>query len=100
MLLIVDGDELFVSLASDHTDRAAEAIDIAMSKGDLPEDVRREAWPVASIDGRWGELELRSYHRYATTARCSTRRARVRRWCRRPSCSRTCRSRARGASPC
>jgi len=61
VLLIADGDELFVSLASDHTDRAAEAIDIAMSKGICPKMCANEAWPVASIDGRWGELELRSY---------------------------------------
>jgi hypothetical protein len=61
VLLIADGDELFVSLASDHTDRAAEAIDIAMSKGICPKMCAHEAWPVASIDGRWGELELRSY---------------------------------------
>ncbi|MEO5841708.1 MAG: DUF2848 family protein [Acidimicrobiales bacterium] len=61
VLLIADGDELFVSLASDHTDRAAEAIDIGMSKGICPKMCAREAWPVASIDGRWSELELRSY---------------------------------------
>ncbi|MEO8693687.1 MAG: DUF2848 family protein [Acidimicrobiales bacterium] len=61
LLLIADGDELFVSVASDHTDRAAEAIDIAMSKGICPKMCAREAWPVASIDGRWSELELRSY---------------------------------------
>ena len=61
VLLIADGDEIFVSLASDHTDRAAEAIDIAMSKGICPKMCAREAWPVASIGERWGELELRSY---------------------------------------
>ena len=61
LLLIADGDELFVSLASDHTDRAAEAIDIAMSKGICPKMCAREAWPAASIGNRWGELELRSY---------------------------------------
>jgi hypothetical protein len=61
VLLIVDGDELFVSLASDHTDRAAEAIDIGMSKGICPKMCAREAWPATSIGDRWGELELRSF---------------------------------------
>lgn len=61
VLLIADGDELFVSLASDHTDRAAEAIDIAMSKGICPKMCARDAWTAASIADRWGELELRSY---------------------------------------
>jgi hypothetical protein len=61
VLLIADGDELFVSLASDHTDRAAEAIDIGMSKGICPKMCASEAWPAASIGERWGELELRSF---------------------------------------
>jgi hypothetical protein len=61
VLLIVEGDELFVSLASDHTDRAAEAVDIGMSKGICPKMCAREAWPAATIGDRWGDLELRSY---------------------------------------
>jgi hypothetical protein len=61
LCLIVDGDELFVTLASDHTDRAAEAIDIGMSKAICPKVIGREAWPVAAVDGRWGELVLRSW---------------------------------------
>jgi hypothetical protein len=61
VLLIVDGDELFVSLASDHTDRAAEAIDIALSKAICPKMCAGDAWPAASIGDRWGDLELRSY---------------------------------------
>jgi hypothetical protein len=61
VLLIVDDDELFVSLASDHTDRAAEAIDIALSKGICPKMCARDAWAAASVGERWGELELRSF---------------------------------------
>jgi hypothetical protein len=61
VLLIADGDELFVSLASDHTDRAAEAIDIAMSKGICPKMCARDARTAASIGDRWGELELHSF---------------------------------------
>jgi hypothetical protein len=61
LCLVVDGDELFVTLASDHTDRAAEAIDIGMSKAICPKVIGREAWSVGSVEGRWGELVLRSW---------------------------------------
>lgn len=61
LLLVVDGDEMFVSLGSDHTDRGAEAVDIEMSKGICPKMCAREAWPVASIGDRWGDLVLRSF---------------------------------------
>lgn len=60
LLLVVDGDDIYVALASDHTDRAAEAIDIALSKAICPKMVSREAWRASSIDERWGELELHS----------------------------------------
>ena len=36
LCLVGDGDDLFVTLASDHTDRAAEAIDIELSKAICP----------------------------------------------------------------
>lgn len=60
LLLVVDGDEVLVSLASDHTDRAAEAVDIALSKAICPKMVARHAWTAASIGDRWGDLELHS----------------------------------------
>lgn len=60
LLLVIDGDEIFVSLASDHTDRAAEAIDIALSKAICPKMVAQEAWTATSVEGRWGQLELHS----------------------------------------
>lgn len=59
--LVVDGDETFVGLASDHTDRAAEAIDIGLSKAICPKPVSAAAWPIATIDGHWDELVLRSW---------------------------------------
>lgn len=59
--LVVDGDDVLVTLGSDHTDRAAEAIDIAMSKAICPKAMATEAWPAADIGDRWGELVLRSW---------------------------------------
>jgi hypothetical protein len=61
LALVGDADELFVTLASDHTDRAAEAIDVELSKAVCPVPVATEAWPVADVDGHWDELVLRSW---------------------------------------
>jgi hypothetical protein len=61
LALVGDGDDLYVTLASDHTDRAAEAIDIELSKAICPVPVASEAWPIADVDGHWDDLVLRSW---------------------------------------
>jgi hypothetical protein len=61
LALVGDGGDLFVTLASDHTDRAAEAIDVELSKAICPVPVATEAWPLADVDGHWDELVLRSW---------------------------------------
>lgn len=59
--LLVDGDDIRVTLASDHTDRAAETVDIGMSKALCPTPIADESWPLADVDGRWDDLVLRSW---------------------------------------
>jgi hypothetical protein len=61
LAIVGDGDELYVTLASDHTDRTAEAIDIELSKAVCPVPVATEAWPIADVDGHWDDLTLRSW---------------------------------------
>lgn len=61
LCLVVDGDDVFVTVASDHTDRAVEAVDIGLSKHVCPKVIGREAWPLAQVADRLGELELRSW---------------------------------------
>jgi hypothetical protein len=61
LCLVGDGDELYVTLASDHTDRAAEAVDIELSKAICPVPIATEAWRVADVDGHWDDLVLRSW---------------------------------------
>jgi hypothetical protein len=61
LALVGDGDDLYVTLASDHTDRAAEAIDIELSKAICPVPVASEAWPIADVEGHWDDLVLRSW---------------------------------------
>jgi len=61
LVLVVDGDDIYVAVGSDHTDRAAEAFDIGMSKAICPKVVSSEAWRISDIGDRWGDLILRSW---------------------------------------
>ncbi|HRE02470.1 MAG TPA: DUF2848 family protein [Ilumatobacteraceae bacterium] len=71
MCLIVDGApqdggpidpaNVFVTIASDHTDREAEAVDIGLSKAICQKPMGVDAWPLADVAGRWDELVLRSW---------------------------------------
>lgn len=60
IVVVVDGDEAFVTLGSDHTDRALEAVDIVASKGVCPKPVAASGWSAADVGDRWDELVLRS----------------------------------------
>ena len=61
LCLLVDGDEIFVTVGSDHTDRSAEAIDVGMSKAICPKPIGAVAFPIAAVGNRWSELVLRSW---------------------------------------
>ena len=58
--VVVDGDEAFVTLGSDHTDRTMEAVDMVASKGVCPKPVARSGWPAAEAGDRTDDLVLRS----------------------------------------
>ena len=60
IVLVVDGDEVFVTVGSDHTDRALEAVDIVASKGVCPKPVASTGWPAAAVGDRWEDLTLSS----------------------------------------
>lgn len=53
--------EIFVSLASDHTDRSLETYSVALSKQICPKPVARSAWRLAEVQAHWDELVLRSW---------------------------------------
>ncbi|CAI1758157.1 Protein of uncharacterised function (DUF2848) [Serratia entomophila] len=55
------GGELFVSLASDHTDRQLEAHSVALSKQICVKPVARAAWPLREVLDHWDALILRSW---------------------------------------
>lgn len=60
IVVVIDGDEAFVTLGSDHTDRTLEAVDIVASKGVCPKPVARTGWPAQSMADGWDALRLRS----------------------------------------
>ena len=52
--------ELYVSIASDHTDRKLEAHSVALSKQLCVKPVARTAWRMADVADHWDELQVRS----------------------------------------
>ena len=60
IVVVVDGDEAFVTVGSDHTDRALEAVDIVASKGVCPKPLATAGWAASVLEGRWDDLALRS----------------------------------------
>ncbi|MFS2223922.1 DUF2848 domain-containing protein [Pantoea sp. B65] len=55
--------ELYVSLASDHTDRQLETYSVALSKQVCVKPVARQAWAMKQVLGHWDSLILRSWIR-------------------------------------
>ena len=59
--LVVHGGEVYVTVCSDHTDRAAERLDIALSKRACHKIVGSAAWRLDDVDARWDDLRVRSW---------------------------------------
>ncbi|MXQ11478.1 DUF2848 domain-containing protein [Microvirga makkahensis] len=55
------GGELYVSIASDHTDRKLETHSVALSKQVCAKPVATQAWLYADVAEYWDELVIRSY---------------------------------------
>ncbi len=60
-VLIVDEDRIYVGLASDHTDRELEKIDILKSKQVCPAVLSRSLWHYSEIKDHWDRIEIRSW---------------------------------------
>ncbi len=59
--LIVGGGEVLVTIASDHTDRAAERVDIGLSKRLCHKVVSTSVWRLADVIDHWDSLQLCSW---------------------------------------
>jgi hypothetical protein len=60
-LLVKDGGEMFVGIASDHTDREVETYGITVSKQMCEKPCSNTLWRLSDVAGHWDELLLRSY---------------------------------------
>jgi hypothetical protein len=60
IVTIVDGDDVLVSVGSDHTDRELETIDIPWSKQACPSIVARSAWRWQDVADTWDQVEIGS----------------------------------------
>ena len=60
VLLIVDENEVYVGLGSDHTDRHLEETDIPRAKQICPNIMSRKVWPLEEVAGHWDDLLMTS----------------------------------------
>lgn len=54
--LLIDEDEVWVAIASDHTDRALETVDIPASKQACVKVLSEKVWRLSDIEDHWDEL--------------------------------------------
>src|SRR5204863_7241997 len=71
--LVVQGGEMWVAVASDHTDRAAERLDIALSKRACPKIVGRSVWRYADVAAHWDDLQVVSWTADGSSAPTTSR---------------------------
>lgn len=60
-LLLQHGGRLWVGVGSDHTDREAETVGVALSKQLCDKPVAPTLWPFEEVADRWDGLILRSF---------------------------------------
>jgi len=60
-VLILDGEEAFVGVGSDHTDRELETYSLVKSKQICPNVLSAQVWPYEEVESVWDELVLRSW---------------------------------------
>lgn len=60
VLLVVNEDEIYVGIGSDHTDRCLEETDIPRAKQICPNVMSRTVWPLSEISNHWDDLLMRS----------------------------------------
>jgi hypothetical protein len=54
-------DGLWIGVGSDHTDRKAETVGIALSKQMCGKPIGRTLWRLADVEGHWDRLMLRAW---------------------------------------
>ena len=60
-VVVAHGGRLWLTVGSDHTDRKAETMGIALSKQLCAKPVGRELWLLDDVVGHWDQLRLRAF---------------------------------------
>jgi hypothetical protein len=60
-VVVSHGGRLWLTVGSDHTDRKAETMGIALSKQLCGKPVGRELWLLDDVVGHWDQLKLRAF---------------------------------------
>lgn len=61
VVFLFKGDETYIAVGSDHTDRELEKDSIPKSKVICPKVVSRDVWKLADVEPHWERLKLRSW---------------------------------------
>ena len=59
--LLIDEDRLYAGVASDHTDRELERLDIRKSKQACPTILSKNVWNYEEVKETWDQIEIRSW---------------------------------------
>lgn len=59
-IVLLFGDETYITVGSDHTDRGLETVDINKSKQVCDKPLAKQAWKLSDVKEHWDELELSS----------------------------------------
>lgn len=60
VIIAINGD-VFVTVGSDHTDRALETVGVALSKQVCAKPLAKAMWPLDSVADHWDSLIMRSW---------------------------------------
>lgn len=60
-VLLVDGNSIYVTVGSDHTDRELERINILKSKQVSPAVLSKNLWNYKEIKDNWDQIQIRSW---------------------------------------
>lgn len=60
-VLLIDKDQIYVGVGSDHTDRALEKTNIPKAKQMCPNFISKHVWKYEDVKEQWDKMELRSW---------------------------------------
>lgn len=59
--LFFDGDEIYVGVGSDHTDRKLESASVPKAKQVCPKPIGHDIWKYSDLKDHWDSIKLNSY---------------------------------------